>query len=172
MYPSFEDLRRNRQRVVFSEDFKRLCWPLRGTFPIALSVMKTRHGALQEMEPLRRGDGRWHEVTSIPLTEPKVSSINAFIPMLDEYEGNWVAWHEHHEAAEYVINWNLDDDTQPYGEQREDFTSETDSAVGYIVRCCGQDRPEYKDGLTVQVKPSTSEEFVTIYDCVSGMLAI
>ncbi|OAQ97538.1 hypothetical protein LLEC1_03609 [Akanthomyces lecanii] len=166
MYPSFEELRQNKQRVVFSEEFTRLYWPLRGTFPTALSVMKTMRGALQEMEPLQHGDGRWHEIVSIPLTEPKVSSIHALIPMLDEYEGNWVAWHEYHEAAEYVTNSNLDDNTRPHGEQHEE-PLETEPAMGYIVRCCGQDRPEYKDGLTVQVKPAAGEEFVTIYDYVS-----
>ncbi|TQV90078.1 LysM domain-containing protein [Cordyceps javanica] len=142
MYPSFEGLRQNKQRVVFSEDFSRLYWPLRGTFPTALSVMKTMRGALQEMEPLQHEDGSWHEIASIPLTEPKVSSINAFIPLLDDYEGNWVAWHEHHEAAEYVKNSNLG--------ARHEYPFETDPAMGYLVKCCGQDRPEYKDSLTIQ----------------------
>ncbi|ATY58714.1 domain containing [Cordyceps militaris] len=57
-------------------------------------------GALQEMEPLQRENGIWHEIAFLPLTQPKVSSINAYIPMLDEYEGNWVAWHRDHKAAE------------------------------------------------------------------------
>lgn len=171
MYSSFEELLSDRQRVRFSEDFKRLYWPLRGTFPAALSVMKTMRGALQEMEPLQSEDGGWHEIAFLPLTEPKVSSVNAYIPMLDEYEGSWVQWHKDHEAAEYMENWNLDDHTRLYGKQEEEYNSDTDSFVGYIASCCGQDRPEYKAGLTVQVKPATGIEFVTIYDYISGMLA-
>ncbi|KAJ4144213.1 hypothetical protein LMH87_003103 [Akanthomyces muscarius] len=167
MYAPFEEQRSDGQRVLFSEDFKRLCWPLSGTFPTALSVMKTMRGALQEMEPLQRGNGTWHEIAFLPLTQPKVSSINAYVPMLDEYEGNWVAWHRDHEEAEYVANWNLDDHTRPYGKQEEDCTSETDSFIGYIASCCGQNRPEYKARLTVQVKPAAGKEFVTIHDYLS-----
>lgn len=164
MHPSFEELRSDRQRVVFSEDFKRLFWPLRGTFPTALSVMKTMRGALQEMEPLQRGDGSLHEIAFLPLTLPKLSSINAFVPMLDEYEGNWVAWHKDHAAAKFIMFGDLDDETRA-------GTWQADVDTEYLMRCCGQDRPVHKDGLTVQVKPAAGKEFVTIYDYVSSMFA-
>ncbi|KZZ92598.1 LysM domain containing protein [Moelleriella libera RCEF 2490] len=166
MYPSFEELRSHRQRVVFSEDFKRLYWPLKGTFPIALAVMKTMRGALEDMEPLQRKDGSWHEISSLPLTEPKVSSIKASIPMLNQYEPDWVRWHEDHEATEYVAYGDLDDDTRPFGEQQEDSTWEADSDTEYLARCCGQDRPVHKQGLALQVKPAEGKEFVTIRDYV------
>ncbi len=155
------------QRVVFSEDFKRLCWAFKGTFPTALSIMKTVRGALEDMEPLQRGDGTWHEIVFLPLTEPKVSSINASVPILDQYEPDWVAWHENHKAAEFVTYGDLDDDIRPFGEQQEDGSWEADSDTEYLARCCGQDRPVHKRGLTVQVK---SSEFVTIYDYISGIL--
>lgn len=148
MYVPFEEQWSDGQRVLFSEDFERLCWPLGGLFPTALSVMKTMHGALQEMEPLQQ-NGIWREIAFLPLTQLKVSSINAYIPMLDEYEGNWVVWHRDHETAEYVANWNLDDYTWLYGKQEEDCTLEMGSFIGYIASCCGQDRPEYKAGLIV-----------------------
>lgn len=171
MCPSFEELRSHRQRVGFSEDFKRLYWPLKGTFPIALAVMKTMRGALEDMEPLQRRDGSWHEISSLPLTEPKVSSIKASIPMLNQYEPDWVRWHKDHEAAKYVAYGDLDDDTRPFGEQQEDGTWEADSDTEYLARCCGQDRPVHKQGLAVQVKPAEGMEFVTIREYVFGILA-
>ncbi len=103
-------------------------------------------------------------MNSLPLTEPKLSTINASVPMLDEYEGNWVAWHKDHQAVEFVMYRDLDDET------RND-SWEADLATEYPVRCCGEDRPVHKDGLTVQVKPAAGKEFVTIHDYVSGMLS-
>lgn len=172
MYPSFEELASDRRRPGFSEDFRRLCWPLSGTFPSALAVMKTMRGALEEMEPLHRGDGSWHEIALLPLTEPKVSSIKATIPLLDQYEPDWVRWHENHNTSKYVTYGDLDDDTRPFGEQQEDGTWEADSDTEYLAKCCGQDRPVHKNGLAVQVKPSAGGDFVTIRDYVSGMLAV
>ncbi|CEJ92921.1 Putative LysM domain containing protein [[Torrubiella] hemipterigena] len=52
MYPSFEEMRSERQAVGMSEEFKRLCWPLSGTFPSAQAVMQTMRGAKEAMEPL------------------------------------------------------------------------------------------------------------------------
>lgn len=170
MNPSYEELRSERQRVVFSKDFERLCWPLKGTFPTTLSVMQTMRGALEDMEPLQRRDGTWHEIAFLPLTEPKVSSIKASVRILDQYEPDWVAWHEDHEAAEYVAYGDLDDDTRPFGEQQEDGSWEADSDTEYLARCCGQDRPVHKRGLMVQVKPSAGKDFVTIHDYASGVL--
>lgn len=63
MYPSFEELRSDRQRVVFSEALNGSAGSS-GMFPSALSVMKTIRSALQEMEPLQRGDGSWHELSA------------------------------------------------------------------------------------------------------------
>lgn len=171
MYPSFEEMRSGRQVVAMSEEFKRLCWPLSGTFPSAQAVMKTMRGAKEAMEPLQDKNGDWHEIASLPVTEPKVSSIKATLGMLDQYEPGWVRRHENHEAAEYVAYGDLDDDTRPFGEQQEDGTWEADSDTPYLARCCGQDRPVHKRGLSVQVTPAAGEDFVTIRDYVSGMFA-
>lgn len=132
--------------------------------------MQTMRGALEDMEPLQRRDGTWHEIAFLPLTEPKVSSIKASVRILDQYEPDWVAWHEDHEAAEYVAYGDLDDDTRPFGEQQEDGSWEADSDTEYLARCCGQDRPVHKRGLMVQVKPSAGKDFVTIHDYASGVL--
>lgn len=164
MQPSFEDLRKDKQPVYFSEGFERLCWPLRDSFPDALSVMQTRLGALDEMAPLQRADGSWHEIALWPLTEPKVSSILARVPLLDQYENNWQAWHEEHEDAEYEEYHGLEE------EDAEALVEEGYEAE-YIATCCGQDRPVYKDGLRIEVKPAAGKDFVTILDYVSGMLA-
>ncbi|CEJ92920.1 hypothetical protein VHEMI08547 [[Torrubiella] hemipterigena] len=87
--------------------------------------------------------------------------------MLDQYELNWEAWHENHDAAEYVAYGDLDDDTRPFGEQQEDGTWEADLDTPYLARCCGQDRPVHKRGLSVQVTPAGGMDFVTIRDYVA-----
>ncbi|KAJ3499549.1 hypothetical protein NLG97_g251 [Lecanicillium saksenae] len=150
-----------KQGVAFSDAFKRLCWPLEGTFPGALSVMKNMRGALEEKEPLQREDGTWHEIASLPLTEPKVSSLKAYVPMLDEYEGNWAAMHKNHETAEYETYEGLDED------DLEDDASDLGYDTKYLAYCCDQERPEDKEGLSILVTPAEGKEFVTIYDYVS-----
>ncbi|KAJ3498901.1 hypothetical protein NLG97_g753 [Lecanicillium saksenae] len=159
MYPSLEERSADRQRVAFSDAFKRLCWPLEGAFPGALSVMRTMRGALEAKEPLQRADGTWHEIASLPLTEPKVSSLKAYVPMLDEYEANWAARHKHHATAEYETYEGLDEDDL----EDNDLGYDTQ----YLAFCCDQERPEGKDGLSLQVMPAEGKDFVTIYDYVS-----
>lgn len=132
--------------------------------------MKTMRGANEAMEPLQDKNKNWHEIALLPLMEPKVSSIKVTIRMLDQYEPDWVMWHENHEAAEYLEYGDLDDDTRRFDEQQEDGTWEADSDTPYIARCCGQNRPVHKRGLSVQVTPAAGEDFVTIRDYVSGML--
>ncbi|TQS32143.1 hypothetical protein Golomagni_07550 [Golovinomyces magnicellulatus] len=168
MYPSFEEIRSERQPIGMCEDFKRLYWPLSGTFPSAQAVMKTTRGAKEAMESLQDKNGNWHEIAFLPVTEPKVSSIKVILRMLNEYEPDWVSWHENHQAAEYVEYGDLDDDTRPFGEQREDLTWEADSDTPYLARCCGEDRPIKKNGLSVRVTP-TSGDFVTIRDYVAAV---
>jgi hypothetical protein len=121
--------------------------------------MKSTRGALEEMEPLLRPDGSLHEVLSQSLTEPKISSIDVSIRLLNQYESDWVAWHEEDEIAEFITYGDLDNETRPLG--RLD--------TRYLARCCGQDRPIGKRGLKLHVTPSPGHEFVTIYDYLSGV---
>lgn len=160
-YLPFEDTRKSNG-IEFCKDFDRLYWPIKGSFPAALSIMKNPRGALEEMEPLLLPDGSLHEVLSQSLTEPKISSIDISIRSLDQYESDWVAWHEEDEAAEFVTYGDIDDETRPLGH----------SDTKYLASCCGQDRPIGRRGLKLHVTPPPGNEFVTIYDYVSSKLVV
>lgn len=168
-HPSFRELEQEPGRAVyFSDAAKCLYWPLAGSFPIAISVMKSRRGALEERESLLQPDRTWHEITSQPLTEPKVSSIDASIFDFHQWEPDWVAMHEDHDAAEYVTYGDLNDEDRPYArEPKEDGSWEEDSDTEFLLRCCGQDRPMRKRGLKPTVTPSSGNDFVSIYDYVT-----
>jgi len=87
-YPSYRELRKNRVRVIFSDAIERLVWPLDGVFPTAISVMKTSHSP-DSLEPYFQpdarsgGSGTWHKISQWPLSEPKVSSIEASVSVLE-----------------------------------------------------------------------------------------
>lgn len=177
-YPSFEKLRSNKERVLFSPAAKRLYWPLEGVFPSAISVMRTAR-SVGELEPFFRpdtshsGSGIWHEISTLPLTDPKVSSVEASLRDLDQWESDWLAWHSDHTApefdAEYITYGDLGDEDRPYAtEPNEDGSWEEDSDAEFLIRCCGDDRPLRKIGLKIKVAPSSGNNFVTVHDYVSG----
>ncbi|KAH0499711.1 hypothetical protein TgHK011_006886 [Trichoderma gracile] len=177
-YPSFEELRSNEQRVLFSPTAKRLYWPLEGVFPFTMSVMKTVR-SVGELDPFfspdasgGTGSGTWHEVSSLPVTEPKVSSVEASVRDLDQWESDWLAWHRDHSApefhAEYIAYRDLRDEDRPYADEpKEDGSWEKDSDTEFLIRCCGDDRPLRKRGLKIKVIPSAGNDFVTVRDYVS-----
>lgn len=175
-YRSFKDLRGDPTvAVALSSAAKRLFWPLDGVFPSALSVMKTHRNA-DDLEPYFQQTlegGIWHEIAQQPLTEPKVSSVEASIYDLEQWEFNWVAWHGHHEGQpakpEYITYGDLSDEVRPYAtEPKEDGSWEEDSDTEFLVRCCGQDRPLRKRGQKLLVSPAAGGHFVTVHDYVSG----
>lgn len=79
-YRSFQELRGDPTvAVVFSPAAKRLVWPLDGVFPTTLSVMKTPR-SVDDFEPyFQQTLSVWHEIAQLPLTEPKVSSVEASV---------------------------------------------------------------------------------------------
>lgn len=161
-YPSYEELWANsRNSKIFNDAFKRVYWPLDGSFPDSFRVMKTARGAHDEMEPFRHADGAWHEIALLPLTEPKISSIDVTLPMLDEYEGQWVNQHQELcQDGEYI----------PLEEREEvgDDVWGEDSESEFLVRCCGEDRPRDKRDQKVTVLPSDGRDFVTVHDYLSS----
>lgn len=149
-YRSFKELRGDPTvAVVFSPAAQRLFWPLDGVFPTALSVMKTSCSA-NDLEPYFQqtlGGGIWHEIVQPPLTEPKVSSVEASVYDLEQWEFNWMAWHGHHEGADpvYVTYGDLGDEDRPYAaepkkdggwEERRTLSSSSDAA-GRGPEACG-----------------------------------
>lgn len=174
-YPSFKELRGNHASVIFSLAASRLFWPLDSVFPTGISVMKTPRNA-DDLEPYFQptdGDGTWHEITQLPLTTPKVSAIEATVNDLEQWEFDWVAWHDFHEGdqfnTEYVAYGDLSDEDRPYAnEPKEDGSWEEDSDTEFLIKCCGQDRPLGKRGRKLTVTPSAGNSFVTVHDYVSG----
>ncbi|EHK39365.1 hypothetical protein TRIATDRAFT_288158 [Trichoderma atroviride IMI 206040] len=178
-HPSFEELRSNEERVLFSPAAKRLYWPLEGVFPSAISVMRTSRSVV-ELEPFFRpdtsgsGSGTWHEISSLPLTDPKVSSVEASLRDLDQWESDWLAWHRDHTAsefsAEYITYGDLSDEERPYAnEPNQDGSWEDDSDAEFLIRCCENDRPLRKGGLKIKVTSSAGNNFVTVHDYVSAV---
>ncbi|KAL8366066.1 hypothetical protein RB595_004716 [Gaeumannomyces hyphopodioides] len=177
LYRSFKELRDDPTvAVVFSPAAKRLFWPLDGVFPTALSVMKTPRSA-DDLEPYFQhtlGGDIWHEIAQLPLTEPKVSSVEASVWDLEQWESNWAAWHGRHEGEpanpEYVTYGDLSDEDRPYAtEAKEDGSWEEDSDTEFLIRCCGQDRPLGKRGQKLVVTPAAGGHFVTVHDYVSAV---
>lgn len=179
-YRSYKELRSSGVPAIFSAATKRLFWPLEGVFPTAVSVMKTPRSA-DDLEPFFQSDaggdgsGTWHEISQLPLTEPKISSIEASIRDLDQWEFDWIEWHKDHTAAEfnpeYVTYGDLSDEDRPYArEPKEDGNWEEDSDTEFLIKCCGDDRPLRKRGQKLMVTPSAGDgHFVTVHDYVSGM---
>ena len=194
-YPSFGELKYEGVRVIYTPATQRLYWEFDGVFPTAISVMKDKKGAKDDLEPFFNPDtGTWHEISQLPLTEPKVSSLEVSVFDLEgrRWEFDWAEWHEHHGATyestsaeyhkrhggdapapirgqqEWVTYGDLDDDVRPYAkEQKEDGSWEEDSDTEFLIKCCGEDRPLRKGGLKLVVTAG-SEDFVTVRDFVSG----
>jgi hypothetical protein len=175
-YPSYIALRSDRLPLIFSPDAaQRLFWPLDGIFPIAISVMKTPRSPdslEQYFQPDTKGSGNgtWHEISQMPLTKPKVSSVEASVYDLNYWEETWLEHHREHTEgnAEYVTYGDLSDDDRPYPSvMKEEGGWESDSDTEFLVRCCDEDRPLRKAAKLV-VKPSEGNHFVTVHDFVSG----
>ncbi|KAH6658186.1 hypothetical protein BKA67DRAFT_689361 [Truncatella angustata] len=176
-YTSFKELRSDE--VIFSPATRRLFWPLDGVFLTAISVMKIPRSP-EDLEPYFQpdtggsGSGTWHEISQLPVTEPKVSSVEASVYGLDQWESDCIAWHGVHEGGEfdpeYVTYGDLSDEDRPYAkEPKEDGSWEEEEDTKFLLRCCGEDRPPRKRGLKLVVTPSAGNHFVTVHDWVSAV---
>lgn len=172
------ELRSDRVPVIFCPDAKqRLFWPLDGVFPTSISVMKTPRSP-DSLEPYflpdttgsGSGSGTWHELSQLPLTEPKISSVEVSVDYLKHWQDTWLEHHREHTGgnAEYVLYGDMSDDDRPYPtEMKEDGGWESDSETEFLMRCCDDDRP-LKKNAKLLVKPSAGNDFVTVHDYVSG----
>lgn len=167
-FPSYEEVQRDlSKRIAFTDAMRRLYWPLQGEFPFNMSAMK-RPRAPTELEPLFQpgdssNDDTWHEVASQPISRPRVSSISVFPRELDDWQANWKNYHLEHASpetnAEFIRLGDLDIDMRD---------PEADQDAPFLIRCCGEDRPLGKRGLTMTVTPSASGDFVTVKDYICG----
>ncbi|KAI4730259.1 hypothetical protein E4T49_01727 [Aureobasidium sp. EXF-10728] len=179
-YPTFfESRHQNNRRPIFSTAYERLIWPIRGDFPSAISVMPEPRKNTGVPEPLYNPEtGIWHEIASQSITEPKVSALEASLSNLDSWDRQWERFHMEHadpdyDECEFITYGDLDNDERPFAEEpeREDGTWswDEDSDTEILVRCCDEDRPLGKQGLTLEVRPSPGNDFVTIKDYVGAV---
>lgn len=177
-YLSYKELRSNGVPVVLSPaGAQRLFWPLDSASLTSISVMSTPRspGTLepyvqQDAEVDAAGSGTRHEISHLPLTEPRVSSVEASVYDLDHWEEAWMNWHRGHteDHAEYVTYSELSDEDRPFpAEMREDGGWESDSDTEFLIRCCGEDRPLRK-AVKLVIRPSEGNHHVTVHDYVSG----
>lgn len=178
-YLSYKELRSvSSVPVILSPNgAQRLFWSLEGVFPTSISVMSDTRtpDSLEpyfQLDPGASGDGSgtWHEISRLPLTEPKVSSVEVSLYDLERWEEAWMTWHREHTAgnAEYVTYEQLSDEDRPYPvEMKEDGGWESDSDTEFLMRCCGEDRPLRK-AVKLVVSPSVDNQYVTVHDYVSG----
>lgn len=147
------------------------------SFLLVFSIMKSPRSP-DSLEPYFQPDttssstGTWHEISQLPLTEPKISSIKVSVYELNLWEEMWLEQHRGHTGAgaEYITYGDLSDDERPYPkEMKEDGGWQSDSDTEYLVRCCDEDRPpNSENAATLVVKPSADNGFVTVHDYISG----
>ncbi|CCC05561.1 unnamed protein product [Sordaria macrospora k-hell] len=89
---SFKELKNaGVRRVIYTPAAERLYWEFDGVFPTstAISVMKNEKGAKDDLEPFFNPDtGTWHEISQLPLTEPKTSSFEVSVLTSKDDDGN------------------------------------------------------------------------------------
>jgi hypothetical protein len=177
-YPTFDERRIEGNRPVFSGAYERLIWPVRDEFLSAISVMTGPHRDTGTPRPLFDTEtGEWHEIASQSITNAKVSSLEASLVNLDSWDRKWERMHMEHadpayDECEFVTYGDLDNDVRPWAEEpmREDGTWSWDesSDTEILVHCCGEDRPLGKTGLTLKIRASPGNDFVTVKDYVGG----
>jgi hypothetical protein len=179
-YPTFNERRvKNNRAPIFSEAYERLIWPIRGEFPSVISVMTEPRRDTGTSQPLFNLEtGEWHEIASQPITNPKVSYLEASLVDLDWWDYNWNEKHMEHadpayDFCEFVTYGDLDNDVRPFARdpEREDGTWSWDehSDTEILIYCCDEDRPLGKKGLTLEVRPSPGNDFVTVKDYVGAV---
>ncbi|KEQ95631.1 hypothetical protein AUEXF2481DRAFT_39481 [Aureobasidium subglaciale EXF-2481] len=179
-YPTFNERKtENNKAPTFSAAYERLIWPIRGEFPSAISVMTEPHrntGTLRPLFNIETGD--WHEIASQAITNTKVSYLEASLVNLDSWDRKWEQQHMEHadpayDECEFVTYGDLDNDVRPFAEDpmREDGTWSWDepSDTEILIYCCNEDRPLGKKGLTLEVRPSPENDFVTVKDYVGAV---
>ena len=178
-YPAFNERRSaNEKAPIFLGAYERLVWPIRGEFPSAITVMSESHCNTGTPEPFYNPEtGEWHAIASQSITNTKVSCVEASLSNLDSWDRNWERKHMEHadpayDECEFVTYGDLNNDVRPFAEEPErqggTWSWDEPSDTEILVRCCDEDRPLGRKGLTLEVRPSPGNDFVTVKDYVGG----
>jgi hypothetical protein len=92
--------------------------------------------------------GRWHPVSEEPISETPLSTITVKVSEFDSWAQDWEECHDHADPDDPDCVFAASDDDEP----------------GELLRCCGEQRPEPPQPLTIT---ATSKEYVTVHDYVS-----
>ncbi|OTA63180.1 hypothetical protein K449DRAFT_381678 [Hypoxylon sp. EC38] len=168
---SFNELRAAHHPPKLSPEMRRVFWAVDGPLSESVWIMESRNNP-DFLEPYFRGDGErqnWHPVSQAPLTEPKVSSITVHVDELEDWEDNWLNFHQDHsdpdagnerfEDGKLTVLWG---ELPDYKEGKDE-----EGRPAHLLMCCGSTRPRGKEGGMV-VKP-TSEDFITVHDYLSTL---
>jgi hypothetical protein len=164
---SYEAIRFTQEPLWLAPDAKRLVWSLDGDMIAAIHVMKDSKSP-ESLEPYftkATADdhtGTWHPVSQSPLSEPKISSVTVEVSPLDNWENEWLDWHQGH--VELDVGYQ-DESMVRIGELPDFDPIKDEEGPKHLLRCCGSDRPRGKNA-TVEVKAGlhSKEDFITIHD--------
>ncbi|KAH7251140.1 hypothetical protein BKA59DRAFT_524143 [Fusarium tricinctum] len=151
--PSYEERIRNNQYPASTDATKRLFWYIQGPLETNLFVLEDSSDPYGSRQPyaqqIRTNGISWHSVSSLPLTNPMISSINVCCSELEEWPENWASLVHQHA--------NPDMETCIFGEV---------DGRRKLINCCGEDRPKHHEPLLVTV---SSQLYVTIHDYVTAV---
>jgi hypothetical protein len=177
-YPTYLERHLEGKRPMFSQAYERLIWPIRGDFPSVIQVMPGPRRNIGTPESLFNLEtGEWHEIASQSITDPAVSHLEASLTNLECWDRRWERKHMDHAdpadaECEFVTYGELNNDVRPFAQDidREDGTLSWDELEDkeILVHCCGEERPLGGWDVTLEVRPSPENEFVTVKDYVSG----
>lgn len=178
-YPTYNERKaKDRKPPLFERPFERLIWPIRGDFPFAIFVMKEPYQNVGDPEPLFNTEtGEWHEIATQSITDKKISFVEASLENLNEYDDYWMEFHMEHAEhgdgnCESVAYGDLSDDLRGGvpDEEREEGSWRRDETSNkeILIRCCDEDRPLDKTNLSVEVRPSPGNDFITVRDYVGS----
>jgi hypothetical protein len=178
--PSLEELRDSGgvEAVHSNPETRRIRWTLDGPLETAITVARDFWVDADEVpEPYYLGGEKpaWHPFAHLPLTEPKVSSLELVVEPLLDWDYHWMVTHEDHTepAAKHTYNPAsvLYGPLPPEGDEGEQSQGDDDGE--HLLMCCGEKRPLRYLGngtMGVVISPTTSEgDFVTIHDFISAV---
>lgn len=176
------------------DTMSRLFWTFNGPLATAIGVFENGdNDSNQTCVPFyNESNGTWHPISTMAVSEPRVSSITVHVNELSDWETSWEELHWEHwendapseeelkiaqdggtaKPAEYgcdLAEWGVLKQPSRGGNGSDDVE---DDALGHIqvIACCGIPRPVDKDA-TIVVRPSNMDGpdggYVTVHDYVT-----
>ncbi|KAJ9129620.1 hypothetical protein NKR23_g12498 [Pleurostoma richardsiae] len=148
-----------------------LFMPVQGTVQSAIEVLSDPGDPDTRTPYYNQVAGTYHPVSTLPISEPKVSSITVHVSELEDWEENWLNVHEEHSEPDAPDGFPDAKWGKLSGSGGGDDDDDDDEPQ--LLRCCKQDRPRGKNAK-LTIKPSKAWDgqdggFVTVHDYVSAL---